>query len=63
MLIPFLKPALFIRGGRSNYVNPEDEPLIRALFPQVEFQTIAEAGHWLHADAPEEFLRRLLAFL
>ena len=63
VLIPFLKPALFIRGGRSNYVNPEDEPLIRALFPQVEFQTIAEAGHWLHADAPEEFLRRLLAFL
>ena len=59
----FTKPTLFLRAGKSDYVNAEDEPLIRALFPQVHFQTIAEAGHWLHADAPEEFLRQLFAFL
>ena len=53
----FMKPTLFIRGEKSNYINPEDEPLIRELFPQSEIQTIAGAGHWIHADRPEDFLR------
>ncbi|MDD5140992.1 MAG: alpha/beta fold hydrolase [Verrucomicrobiales bacterium] len=61
--VPFAKPTLFIRGGKSNYINPEDEPLMRQLFPQSEIQTIAGAGHWLHADQPEEFVRLVLNFL
>jgi pimeloyl-ACP methyl ester carboxylesterase len=61
--MPFAKPTLFIRGGKSNYINAEDEPLMRELFPQSEIKTIAEAGHWLHADQPEEFLRLVLSFL
>ena len=60
--VPFAKPALFIRGGKSNYLKPEDEPLIRELFPQSEIQTIAAAGHWVHADAPDDFLRLVLEF-
>jgi pimeloyl-ACP methyl ester carboxylesterase len=60
---PFVKPALFVRGGKSNYVNPEDEPRIRELFPQAQIQTMAGAAHWVHADQPEGFLRRLREFL
>jgi pimeloyl-ACP methyl ester carboxylesterase len=60
--VPFAKPALFIRGGKSNYLKPEDEPLIRQLFPKSEIQTIAAAGHWVHADAPDDFLRLVLDF-
>ena len=59
---PFAKPTLFIRGGKSKYVRPEDEPLIREWFPASQIQTIEEAGHWIHADAPEEFLRLVLDF-
>jgi esterase len=59
---PFAKPTLFIRGGKSDYINPEDEPLMRALFPSADIQTIAGAGHWIHADRPEEFLRLVLNF-
>jgi pimeloyl-ACP methyl ester carboxylesterase len=62
-LVPFAKPALFIRGGKSNYINDADEPLIRELFPQSEIKTIAEVGHWVHADKPEEFLQLVLNFL
>ena len=62
-LVPFATPTLFIRGGKSNYINDADEPLIRGLFPQSEIKTIAEAGHWVHADKPEEFLRLVLNFL
>jgi pimeloyl-ACP methyl ester carboxylesterase len=60
---PFVKPTLFIRGGKSNYINAEDEPLMRELFPQSEITTIAGAGHWIHADQPEEFLNLVLDFL
>lgn len=60
---PFARPALFIRGGKSNYINAGDEPLIRELFPLAQVLTIPEAGHWVHADRPEEFVRMLLEFL
>jgi pimeloyl-ACP methyl ester carboxylesterase len=60
---PFTKPALFIRGGKSKYLQPADEPLIREWFPAATIQTIPEAGHWVHADQPQEFLRLVLDFL
>jgi pimeloyl-ACP methyl ester carboxylesterase len=60
---PFAKPTLFVRGGKSRYINPDDERLIRQLFPQAEIQTIADASHWVHADQPAEFLRLALDFL
>lgn len=44
--------ALFVAGGRSNYVQPEDTPLIKARFPQARIEVIPEAGHWVHVDAP-----------
>jgi len=59
----FDKPALFIRGGQSDYINAADELEIRRLFPAAEIQTIAAANHWVHADAPEEFVRLVLNFL
>jgi pimeloyl-ACP methyl ester carboxylesterase len=60
---PFAGPALFIRGGRSNYILPEDEPLIRQWFPAARIETLVEAGHWLHAEKPEEFLRLVWDFI
>jgi pimeloyl-ACP methyl ester carboxylesterase len=60
---PFRRPALFIRGGKSDYIRPADEPHIRGLFPLAQILTIAEASHWVHADQPDEFLRLLMDFL
>jgi esterase len=59
----FDKPTLFIRGGRSNYIEDDDAALIRQMFPQAEISTLAEAGHWVHVDAPEEFFQTVLNFL
>lgn len=55
-------PTLFMRGELSNYVLDEDMPKIEEQFIDVEFVTINGAGHWLHAEAPEEFLNELLSF-
>ena len=60
---PFDKPALFIRGGQSNYIKTEETSLIKSLFPQAEIVTIDGAGHWVHADKPNELLSVLKAFL
>lgn len=60
---PIDVPTLFIRGGKSTYVMDEDFPAIRALFPQVQFETIAGAGHWVHAQAPDAFFEKTMAFL
>ena len=61
---PFLKPTLFVRGGKSKYIKPEDEfNFICHLFPNVEIETIEEAGHWVHAEAPEKFYNIVMNFL
>ena len=59
----FDKPSLFIRGGRSNYIEDADTPLIRQIFPQAEIATLAQAGHWVHVDLPEEFFQTVVNFL
>jgi pimeloyl-ACP methyl ester carboxylesterase len=52
-------PALFITGAKSEHVVPADEALIRSRFPHAEFRVIAGAGHWVHGEAPAEFVRVL----
>ncbi|HEY4415184.1 MAG TPA: alpha/beta fold hydrolase [Verrucomicrobiae bacterium] len=60
---PFVKPALFIRGGQSKYLVAGDELLIHELFPMAKIETIAQANHWVHADALEDFLKLVSDFL
>lgn len=56
-------PALFIRGGKSDYVQDEDILLIKSMFPEAILKTISGASHWVHADAPEELCFLLSSFL
>jgi pimeloyl-ACP methyl ester carboxylesterase len=56
-------PTLFIRGGKSDYVRDADMPEIQEIFPNVRFETIQGAGHWLHAEQPEAFFEKTMAFL
>ncbi len=59
----FARPALFLRGGRSDYITAADEVEIRRLFPAAQIKTIPAASHWVHADAPQEFSRLVLDFI
>lgn len=61
---PFKKNTLFIKGGRSRYILPEDVyTSIEHLFTQVEVETIPNAGHWVHAEAPDEVFDLVTRFL
>lgn len=60
---PFVKPALFLRGGKSFYIQPEDESLITSLFPNAVIKEIPNAGHWVHAEQPDAFYEITQPFL
>jgi esterase len=53
-------PVIFIRGMKSNYILPEDEPLINEIYPDSRIADIPNAGHWLHAEQPETFVKEVV---
>ena len=55
--------ALFLKGEKSNYILADDEDRIKKQFSQVKIKEVSNAGHWLHAENPSEFLRYVLEFL
>ena len=55
-------PTLFIRGELSNYILDKDWPEIEAIFPDATLVSVPGAGHWVHAEAPKEFLDAVLSF-
>jgi pimeloyl-ACP methyl ester carboxylesterase len=60
---PFASPSLFIRGAKSNYIEDADFDLIKEQFPHAEIVTVEGAGHWVHAEAPNELLKLVTDFL
>ncbi len=56
-------PALFISGGVSDYIRPEDHQLIRDIFPSAEIVTIPGSGHWVHAEQPALLVKTIKYFL
>jgi pimeloyl-ACP methyl ester carboxylesterase len=55
--------TLFIRGSDSNYILKEDEDLIKRIFTNAQIKTIEGAGHWVHADKRDEFVKVVESFL
>ena len=60
---PFTGETLFLLGGRSDYVGEDDRSTIMRLFPQAQFESIPDAGHWVHAEKPAEFGEAVMRFL
>ncbi len=56
-------PALVVSGERSSYVRAEHHPTVLRLFPRAAFVVVPGAGHWVHAEAPQPFLRAVEPFL
>ncbi|MDA0193472.1 MAG: alpha/beta fold hydrolase [Bacteroidetes bacterium] len=58
----FEEPTLFISGIKSGYVTKDDRESIKKHFPNSQFAEL-DAGHWLHAELPNDFLETTLRFL
>ena len=60
---PVTCPSLFLKGSRSDYVLPKDEIRIMEQFENAKIQEVANAGHWLHAENPNDFFDAVASFL
>ena len=56
-------PSLFIRGANSDYVSASEIEVIERHFSNAGIATIEAAGHWLHAEKPDEFFDQAWQFL
>lgn len=59
----FSGPTLFLKGSRSEYVSDSDTPQIKRHFPKAQIEVIDNAGHWLHAENPNQFFEKSFRFL
>lgn len=53
----------FIRGENSDYINDSDKLIINRFFSNSHIITINGAGHWIHADQPENFYHEVVRLL
>ena len=60
---PWDGPALFVAGGRSEFVSRADFALIRALFPRARIEYNEAADHWLHFTLSDWFIPLAAEFL
>lgn len=60
---PIEQPVLFIKGGKSNYLEASDEPEIKRVCRQPSLNIISGTGHWPHAEKPAQFARACQDFL
>ena len=59
----FNKETLFVRGENSGYISSLDEISIQKQFPKSQVKTVSNAGHWLHAENPQQFHQIVVDFL
>ncbi|MDR1214093.1 MAG: alpha/beta fold hydrolase [Propionibacteriaceae bacterium] len=59
---PYPGPCLWLLGGASTTVSPDSAVRMAQLFPQLSPVEIAGAGHWVHAEAPDQFVEVLRRF-
>jgi pimeloyl-ACP methyl ester carboxylesterase len=54
--------TLFIAGTQSHYITEAMRPSIARLFPNYQLEKL-DAGHWVHAEKPVEFVELVENFL
>ncbi len=55
--------TLFIKGQKSDYINDSNYQIIHNQFPNSKIVEISNAGHWVHADNLNDFVKQTLLFL
>nr|XP_021182525.2 protein ABHD11 isoform X1 [Helicoverpa armigera] len=59
----YFGPTLFIGGQLSEFIPPDDLPVIRDMFPKAVITYIPKTGHNVHIDDPRSFLEIAIAFI
>ncbi|ELP5730010.1 alpha/beta fold hydrolase [Vibrio vulnificus] len=56
-------PTLFVKGGESDYLTAEHQPMVQLQFDNAKAHIISGTGHWLHAEKPTEVIRVIRKFI
>jgi esterase len=56
-------PVIFLKGSESDYLPLSDWDDIKKIFPSAELIEVKGAGHWLHAENPDEVIKNLRKLL
>lgn len=56
-------PVLFIKGANSDYILAEHREAILRQFPAARSKVVGGAGHWVHSEKPDTFLKLVEDFL
>jgi len=57
------RPALFLRGEKSDHFSVEDYRKISRDYPAIVLHEVKGSGHWVHSEASAEFISTILSFL
>ena len=60
---PVSLPVLFIKGEQSDYIDSSKFDEFKKTFTNARLVTIPNAGHWIHADNPNDLHKAILEFL
>ena len=55
--------TLFIKGENSDYINNQNFKTIYNHFPKCKLVEVSNAGHWVHAENLDNFVKETLLFL
>jgi pimeloyl-ACP methyl ester carboxylesterase len=61
--VSYRGPTLMMGGENSDYIQAAHHEVILDYFPAARFETIAAAGHWVHADQPQAVGESITGFL
>ncbi len=56
-------PCLVVKGEKSNYIKKEDELLFKERYDNLHITEVSGAGHWVHAEKPQDFFNEVILFL
>ena len=55
--------TLFIKGQNSEYINNTNYQIVNNQFPNSKIVEVSNAGHWVHAENLDDFVKQTLIFL
>ncbi len=62
-VMQYQNPVLFLKGEKSDYIKHLYEQKIFKIFSRALFITVADAGHWLHAENPDFVVQEIRKFI
>ena len=55
--------TLFIKGEKSDYIDNSNSKVLIKIFPNYKIAEVLNAGHWVHAENLNDFIKEIEFFL